>query len=105
MNHGKGNDGSGGHQGARSHNNTDNNNSIQNTINLNTNYLMKPAFIGDQELMTKPSVLGMQMQGFQAINQKMMSMDNESQIPLVAHSYNFAQQMIPKGQMPMQVNN
>ncbi len=57
MNHGKGNDGSAGHQGSRPHN-TDN--QIQNTINLNTKNLMKPAFINEQEMKHMQSMLGMQ---------------------------------------------
>ena len=87
MNHGKGNDGS------RPQHNTDN--GIQNTINLNTKNLMKPAFISEQELiMFKQNVFGgkQQPQGFQVINQKLLGMDNnnESTIPIVANSYNFA---------------
>jgi hypothetical protein len=83
MNHGKGNDGSGGHPGNRPHNTEI---PIQNTINLNTKNLMKPAFINDHEMMHMQSMLGKQAQGLQVINQKIMSMGNESHIPLVAHS-------------------
>ena len=83
MNHGKGNEGLGGHQGSRAHNNDI---PIQNTIHLNTKNLMKPAFINDSEMMHMQSMLGKPPQGFQVINQKIMSMGNESQIPLVAHS-------------------
>ena len=93
MKQGIGQEGPGGHQGPRPLNQEK---TIPNTINLNTKNLMKPPFVNDQEHLHKQNLLGMQAQGFQVINQKIISMDNETQIPLVASSYNFAQQMMPK---------